>query len=296
MGIGAIGCIVRPPGNARPPGGGSTGDSSISKDSTNPPDGDPDAISPDDVCPDTLEPLDDGAGIKDDSAKETADGGDEPPTERKRRTRAEPQEAPPDEGVPVDAPDDWALDEVTRCIENGYVSENLQNGYKNNITRFDFCMVLANVLLSRDPISLVQYADEPSPFTDTDDAMIVCLNAIGIVRGVGDGLFNPDGEITRQEAAVMLRRAAVAFGVEDAGVETGFDDSGSVADWAVEGLGFVVDKGIMRGVGNNNFDPTGPYTRQQAYITMIRLADIVPVNDESIDKLLEIFIELASKQ
>ena len=36
----------------------------------------------------------------------------------------------------------------------------------------------------------------------------------GIITGVGDGRFNPSGTITRQEAAVMVSRAAKLCGLE----------------------------------------------------------------------------------
>jgi hypothetical protein len=187
--------------------------------------------------------------------------------------------AEPDE--PPDIPDDWALEEVERAIGAGYVGERLQNGYRRNITRYDFCDALVRVIIQSDDYCLDNYADVPTPFTDIDDAVVTCLNDIGIVRGVGEGLFNPNGEITRQEAAVMLRRAAIALGAEDGGAEMYFDDQELVADWAEEALGFVVEKGIMRGVGDNRFDPLGSYTRQQAYLTIIRLADLTLLTENN---------------
>jgi hypothetical protein len=179
-----------------------------------------------------------------------------------------------------DVPDDWAAAEVERAISAGYVTGSLASGYRKNITRAEFCEALGNVAVNKNAelymTNLFAVIEEPSPFTDTDDANIMCLSAIGIVQGVGEGRFNPDGEITRQEAAVILKRAAVALGVDEVGAPVNFDDQSQIAAWAVDALGYIVDTGIMRGVGDNLFDPLGAYTRQQAYLTIIRLSDAVP--------------------
>ena len=179
-----------------------------------------------------------------------------------------------------DAPSDWAYDEIEKCADEGYISGDFLSRYQADVTRADFCKVLANVLLNRDPERFFEYVGADSPFADLDEAdvpEIIALYELGIVQGVGGGRFNPDGEITRQEAAVMLYRAAVNFGVRDRKKPAEFADWDLVADWAADAVGFVVNKNIMKGTGNGMFSPLGSYTREQAYVTMIRLADIVPV-------------------
>ena len=147
------------------------------------------------------------------------------------------------------------------------------NNYTTNITRQEFCNVLSQVLISKDtPFA----ANGPPPFNDTSDMDVAWLHSLGIVNGVGSGAFNPSGFITRQEAAVMLKRAAVTLGVEDSGADTAFSDQAEVASWAEDSLGFVVAKGIMNGTGENKFSPLDMYTRQQSYVTMLRLYNTAP--------------------
>ena len=74
----------------------------------------------------------------------------------------------------------------------------------------------------------------------------------GIVNGVGSGKFNPDGTITRQEAAAMVARAAKRCGLDtemDAGatkdVLAQFGDYRSVASWAKESLAFCYYTNIL---------------------------------------------------
>jgi hypothetical protein len=77
-------------------------------------------------------------------------------------------------------------------------------------------------------------------------------NFYGIVSGIGSDLFNPNGAVTRQEAAAMVARAARLAGLDTERDETEtrnalaqFGDYRSVAEWAREPLAFCYDRGIL---------------------------------------------------
>lgn len=67
------------------------------------------------------------------------------------------------------------------------------------------------------------------------------VSGAGITKGVGGGRFAPDAAITRQEAAVMLARAAERCGLDAAGGT----DAPTAAAWAREGVSFCVTNGII---------------------------------------------------
>ncbi len=74
----------------------------------------------------------------------------------------------------------------------------------------------------------------------------------GVIKGVSDTQFNPEGTITREEAAVMVERAAKLCGMakpygENAVREilAGFVDYVTLSDWARESLAFCYDNGIL---------------------------------------------------
>ena len=54
-----------------------------------------------------------------------------------------------------------------------------------------------------------------------------------------------------------------------------FADKSSISSYAVVNVGQVQAAGIMNGVGKDNFDPKGRYTREQSIVTMMRLFDVV---------------------
>ena len=77
-------------------------------------------------------------------------------------------------------------------------------------------------------------------------------NTYGIVNGRSETSFDPNGTITRQEAATMVARAAKLCGMDtDYGtaeirdVLAQFGDYIKTADWARSSLAFCYDKGIL---------------------------------------------------
>jgi hypothetical protein len=207
---------------------------------------------------------DPSAGPPPDSGQETGESGAD-------ATAAEPG----DGGA---SPSPWALDDVNEAIGRRFVPSGLQEKYQSNITRREFCALVAKFLrasASRSGIGDRLGAAEAgeSPFTDVDDSAVTLAFGLGVVNGIGDGLFNPDGDITRQEAAIMLANLSRGvLGVESEPPPIGYGDAGSVAEWAQSGVAFVTEHGIMSGVGENAFAPLNPYTREQSILTVLRLS------------------------
>ena len=167
----------------------------------------------------------------------------------------------------------WAQAELDAAIAAGILPEEQRRDWRNSCTRGDFCR-LVSVLTEKaaePPAEFINIA-----FADTTDAAILHAARLGIVNGVGGGNFAPERPVTRQEAAVMLARAAKLLKLEAAGEEKTFDDRASFADWAAEGIGAItriVGGGtpVMQGVSESLFAPLGTYTREQAALTMLRL-------------------------
>ncbi len=74
----------------------------------------------------------------------------------------------------------------------------------------------------------------------------------GIVKGVSETSFNPNGTITREEAAVMLTRATKLCGMntqietfEARNILAGFFDYVKASDWAFDSLAFLVRENII---------------------------------------------------
>ncbi len=106
---------------------------------------------------------------------------------------------------------------------------------------------------------------------------------MGYVSGVGNGKFNPQGNITRQEFACILYRFAKDYYLTDnvdASVLAAFPDEASVASWAKESLEWAASVSIVSGVkladGSSVVSPKGTTTRAQAaqmLMTFIKMFD-----------------------
>lgn len=97
----------------------------------------------------------------------------------------------------------------------------------------------------------------------------------GICRGFGNGLFGAGELITRQDMSVMLYNAMLTAGFSGSTSGLTFDDSGSVADYAVEAVSALVSYGAVNGVGGNLFAPNDFATRAEAAKMIFGVLDIL---------------------
>ncbi|MGI6029878.1 MAG: WG repeat-containing protein [Eubacteriales bacterium] len=173
-------------------------------------------------------------------------------------------------------PDSWAAADIQKAIEQGLVPRQLQSEYRRNITRQEFCELLASMLERQLAMGIETYGEQlglqPVTYRDTASAEVRWISALGIASGRGEGVFDPQGSITRQEAAVMLANTMKLLGEPEEQAElTAYEDAGEIASWAQAGVEQVVAAGIMTGMTDSQFGPLEPYTRQQAIVTILRL-------------------------
>ena len=138
-----------------------------------------------------------------------------------------------------------------------------------------------------------------TPFSDVNEnkdlRFIERAYYLGIVNGIGETDFNPDGEITRQEAAAMLMRVYKNYAkTEQTAADFKFADDSDIADWAKEDVYSINSLGIMQGVGENTFAPLDGYTVEQSIATFWRLYDKAPLSrkNKNIEPLLDYEFEL----
>lgn len=181
-----------------------------------------------------------------------------------------------------DTPSAWAQGETWEAICSGLVPNDLQAAYRNNITREEFCHLMVNLVEKITGKSISAYLSSKgltasNPFSDTNSTEVAAAYTLGIVNGKSADSFDPNGSISRQEAAAMLTRTAKLLGITS-GTGVAFADSGEVSPWASESVAFIsgvtdpITGGkVMSGTGNGNFSPWGSYTREQAIMTALRL-------------------------
>lgn len=120
---------------------------------------------------------------------------------------------------------------------------------EESMTRAQFAAIVVRAL-GLTPAANATFTDVPStawyaPYVGT-------ASTYGLINGVGEGRFNPDGTITKQETAVMVARAAKLCGM-DTELDTAavrdvlaqFTDYVTTPEWARAGLAFCYQEGIL---------------------------------------------------
>ena len=103
------------------------------------------------------------------------------------------------------------------------------------------------------------HADAPSPFTDVAEGTwyteaVLWAAENGVVNGVGNGKFNPNGTVTREQIAAILCRYAELCGI-DVSADTSlnyFPDGSRVSSYAVGPMKWAVETGLIGGRKNGN--------------------------------------------
>ena len=170
-----------------------------------------------------------------------------------------------------DQPSSWAAEQVNAAISAGLVPEALQAGYTSTATRAQFCALAVELYETVTGSEIAQRAE----FTDTTDVNVQKMAGIGVINGVGNGQFNPSGQLTREQAATILVRLADAMGHPLPEGTASFADNASIASWALDAVGRAQAGGLMGGIGNNQFSPQGAYTVEQSIMTAFRLYETV---------------------
>ena len=125
---------------------------------------------------------------------------------------------------------------------------------ENNMTRAEAAQMFYNLLLKKD-VSDNNTFDDVSTDAWYYDA-VTTLSNMGIINGKGDGVFDPDGEITRAEFTTIAMR----FTNIDINGTDNFTDVPS-SHWASKNIADAVSLGWISGNGDGTFSPDRPITR-----------------------------------
>lgn len=165
---------------------------------------------------------------------------------------------------------DWFYSAVNYVTNHELVSGQSYNKFapNANFTRATLAVALYNMSNAN--------ATGRESFSDVDsydwfyDAVVWCSNK-NIVKGY-NGKFNPDGDITREDLAVMLYRYAEykRYNLKASEDLDQFSDADSVSAYAVEAMEWAVAEGIITGMGNGTLNPQGTTTRAQAAAMIMR--------------------------
>jgi hypothetical protein len=155
----------------------------------------------------------------------------------------------------------WADEQMQKYqdigVINGYPDGSL--GEDRVVTRAEAAKIFSELLARRDLQSAESFSDVPASHWARGHVQNV--SALGIMNGTGDGLFEPEAQITREQAATVLNRVFAKF---MAGTPAnGFSDSAAVAPWAGEAVAALAGSGFIAGYPDGSFKPQTGLTRAE---------------------------------
>ena len=168
---------------------------------------------------------------------------------------------------------DWAINDYHMANEYGILNWfQRDSDFTVPITRAEFCdMVFSVVKASNYNISHDLDVCQPDPFTDTDRFSVFCLEQLGIAKGVGGGRFDPQGALTREQAATFMNRAAEIMDFTFIPNEISpFTDEMQISDWAADAAKEMQAAGLIIGTDQGAFLPKEFLTREQAAAILVR--------------------------
>ena len=172
----------------------------------------------------------------------------------------------------------WAQEGVAAAQEAGLIPSTLETRSATGaITRAEFCGIAVNAYKAVSGKAV--FASGKKPFRDCDDPNVVAAYELGLISGRGDGVFDPDAEIERQDLCVMLYNILNTAGIDapaiagDACVED-YPDVSEINDYAVDAMITMVDYTVVNGITiagqPATLSPSSTATREQALIMATR--------------------------
>lgn len=181
------------------------------------------------------------------------------------------------------APTDWAHEGLDYCIYHGYIAGTSASTVAPNgvCTRAQLVSILYRMQGEPTTVAGYELAKLRAPFDDVPRGQwytdaIWWAKLTGVVSGTSATTFDPSGEITREQLAVILYNYTKQFApgsLTEAGSLAGFPDAGSVSSWARTEMAWAVGNGLISGTGSGGvayLSPKGSATRAQVAAILMR--------------------------
>ncbi|MNM91403.1 Endo-1,4-beta-xylanase A precursor [compost metagenome] len=170
----------------------------------------------------------------------------------------------------------WAKTQIqsmaSKLLINGTSAETFSP--KANVTRAEFASILARSL------GLTPQAKTTAVFTDVPSgawyaADVAAAYEAGLIQGTGNGKFDPNAPLTREQLSVILSKAISLLNISTSNPShTTYGDTTKVSGYAKDSVQTVTEAGLMQGEianGISYFRPGAITSRDMAAATIWQL-------------------------
>ncbi|OAB40253.1 S-layer homology domain-containing protein [Paenibacillus antarcticus] len=166
----------------------------------------------------------------------------------------------------------WSQANIEKAVNSGIINGYTNGTFKpnNTVTRAEFAVMLMNVLNPQGNGAELTFTDTAEIGTWAKKATALAVQS-GIIKGYGDGTFNPGAGINRSEMAMMIANA-LGQPIDEVTV-TGFVDDKAIPKWAKNAVAAMKKLGIITGKGLNKFAPDDHSTRAEAVTVLLKMME-----------------------
>ena len=174
----------------------------------------------------------------------------------------------------TDLTQDWYMDSIRYVYEHElmYGTTDTTFAPDDALTRGMFVTMLYRMEGKPEATGNTSFTDVPANMYYAP--AIAWASANGVVYGTSETAFSPEGKITREQMAAMMRRYA-SFKKLDTSAKADlstFADASAVSAWATGDMQWAVASELLYGNNHNQLQPTANATRAQAAAILQRFA------------------------
>lgn len=180
----------------------------------------------------------------------------------------------------IDVSGNWAEDYIYQAAERrlieGYMGEYRPN---DTMTRAEFVTILWRAMGRPEPTKATSFKDLTQ---DWYKDAVAWAEENTVVNGMSEGVFAPNGTVTREQMVTIFHRmAGTPIGMEamlTSIYDSQYPDSGAVGSWAKSALYWSIYNGIYCGTNSeeigSRLEPRLPATRAQIAVMIVRYLDM----------------------
>lgn len=176
----------------------------------------------------------------------------------------------------INIPSNWAKADIDIASNKNLIPGSIDSNYRKSITREEFSELAVNLyeVLTKKEVTV----QGNNPFIDTKNQKVIIANQLGIIKGKGERLFDPQEKMTREQASLViyntLQIARPRYNYENSN-SAGFNDSAKISSWATKAVDYLYGIEVINGSDENLFGPNDETSREEAIILVKRLYDKV---------------------
>ena len=178
---------------------------------------------------------------------------------------------------------DWFFKGVEYVVDKGIMSGVSENEFapSGKLTRAMLVQMLYN--MESRPACDAENAFMDVPVGQWYTDAVIWANDAKIVSGMGEGLFAPNMEITREQMVAMLYNYAKykGYDVTASADLSAFADNASVSTWAQPAMQWAVAEGYISGMGDSQLAPQGTATRAEIASVIMRFMEATAESAET---------------